>query len=43
MKRSGREGSEIFVQDTKLTYLRSCPNNCNPKSLHKAAGDVNMS
>ena len=31
MRRSEGEGFEIFVQDPKITYLRNCPNNCNPK------------
>ena len=35
VKRSEQEGLEIFVQDPKITYLRNCPNNCNPKNLHK--------
>ena len=40
MKRSKEEGLEMFVLDPKNTYLRNRPNNCTPKNLHKAAGDV---
>ena len=40
MKKSEEEGLEIFVQDPKITCLRNCPTNCNPKNLHKAADDV---